>query len=56
MARTSQMLKDIEESPDGPGIAAIFDFDGTLTSEKSLHEHLHDQLAMAGLSQADSPV
>lgn len=31
-----------------------FDFEGSLTSEKSLHEHLHDQLAMAGLSQADS--
>jgi len=31
-----------------------YDFEGSLTSEKSLHEHLHDQLAMAGLSQADN--
>ncbi len=31
-----------------------FDFEGSLSSEKSLHEHLHDQLSMAGLSQADS--
>jgi RNA polymerase sigma-54 factor len=30
-----------------------FDFEGSLSSEKSLHEHLHDQLKMSGLSQAD---
>ncbi len=30
-----------------------YDFEGSLSSEKSLHEHLHDQLAMSGLSQAD---
>ena len=30
-----------------------FDFEGSLSSEKSLHEHLHEQLNMAGLSQAD---
>ncbi len=30
-----------------------YDFEGSLTSEKSLHEHLHDQLKMAGLSHAD---
>ena len=30
-----------------------FDFEGSLTSEKSLHEHLHEQLNMSGLSQAD---
>jgi len=29
------------------------DFEGTLTSEATLHEHLHDQLALAGLSAAD---
>ena len=38
----------------GRGGGEDFDFEGTLTSEKSLHEHLHDQLSMAGLSQADS--
>ncbi|MEM5518874.1 RNA polymerase factor sigma-54 [Henriciella sp. AS95] len=30
-----------------------YDFEGSLTSEKSLQEHLHDQLKMSGLSQAD---
>ncbi len=30
-----------------------YDFEGSLSSEKSLHEHLHDQLSMSGLSQAD---
>ncbi|GAB5454830.1 MAG: RNA polymerase factor sigma-54 [Henriciella sp.] len=38
----------------GRGGGEDFDFEGSLSSEKSLHEHLHDQLAMAGLSQADS--
>lgn len=37
----------------GRGVSDDYDFEGSLTSEKSLHEHLHDQLAMAGLSQAD---
>ncbi|MEM1088099.1 MAG: RNA polymerase sigma-54 factor, partial [Pseudomonadota bacterium] len=30
-----------------------FDFEGSLSTEKSLHEYLHEQLNMAGLSQAD---
>jgi len=30
-----------------------FDFEGSLTSEKGLREHLHEQLTMSGLSQAD---
>jgi RNA polymerase sigma-54 factor len=37
----------------GSGSSEGFDFEGTLTSEKSLHQHLHDQLNMSGLSQAD---
>lgn len=37
----------------GRGMSDDFDFEGSLTSDKSLHEHLHEQLAMAGLSQAD---
>lgn len=37
----------------GSGASEGFDFEGTLTSEKSLHEHLHEQLNMSGLSQAD---
>ena len=38
----------------GRGVSDDFDFEGSISSEKSLHEHLHDQLAIAGLSQADS--
>ena len=30
-----------------------YDFEGSVSSEKSLHEHLHDQLTMSGLSLAD---
>ena len=30
-----------------------YDFEGSVSSDKSLHQHLHDQLAMSGLSQAD---
>ncbi|MEQ8558567.1 MAG: RNA polymerase factor sigma-54 [Henriciella sp.] len=33
-----------------------YDFEGSVSSEKSLHEHLHDQLAMSGLSQADQMI
>ena len=38
----------------GRGGGEDFDFEGSLSSEKSLHQHLHDQLSIAGLSQADS--
>ena len=38
----------------GRGVSDDYDFEGSLTSEKTLHQHLHDQLAMSGLSQADS--
>ena len=30
-----------------------YDFEGSLSSSKTLHEHLHEQLTMVGLSQAD---
>ena len=30
-----------------------YDFEGSVSSETTLHEHLHRQLAMSGLSQAD---
>ena len=31
-----------------------FDFESILSSEKTLHAHLHEQLALAGLTQADN--
>ncbi|MEO0451470.1 MAG: RNA polymerase factor sigma-54 [Pseudomonadota bacterium] len=45
---------DWSSAGSGRGGSDDFDFEGSLSSEKTLHEHLHDQLAMAGLSQADS--
>ena len=30
-----------------------YDFEGSLSSETTLHEHLHKQISMSGLSQAD---
>ncbi|MEM9226055.1 MAG: RNA polymerase factor sigma-54, partial [Pseudomonadota bacterium] len=44
---------DWSQAGSGRQLSDDFDFEGVLTSEKSLHEHLHEQLAMAGLSQAD---
>ena len=44
---------DWSQASSGRGGGEDFDFEGILTSEKTLHEHLHDQLAMSGLSQAD---
>ena len=37
----------------GRGSGDDFDFEGMVSKGKSLHEHLHEQLGMAGLSQAD---
>ncbi len=45
---------DWSQAGSGRAVSDDFDFEGSLTSEKSLHEHLHEQLSMAGLSQADS--
>ncbi len=50
MARTSQMLKDIEASPDGPGVAAIFDFDGTLIAGYSATVFIREQVKRGDLS------
>lgn len=45
---------DWSQAGNGGGISGEdYDFEGSLTSEKSLREHLHDQLNMSGLSQAD---
>ncbi len=37
----------------GRGSGDDFDFEGSLTRDKGLREHLHEQLGMSGLSQAD---
>ncbi|MEM9937948.1 MAG: RNA polymerase factor sigma-54 [Pseudomonadota bacterium] len=45
---------DWSQAGSGRAMSDDFDFEGSLSSEKSLHEHLHEQLSMSGLSQADS--
>ncbi len=44
---------DWSQAGTGRGMSDDFDFEGSLSRDKSLHEHLHEQLNMAGLSQAD---
>lgn len=44
---------DWSQAGSGRQMSDNFDFEGSLSSEKSLREHLHEQLTMAGLSQAD---
>ena len=50
MATQKQLLKDIEAMPDGPDIAAIFDFDGTLIAGYSATVFIKEQLKRGDLS------
>ncbi|MFK8049975.1 MAG: HAD-IB family hydrolase [Halioglobus sp.] len=51
MASIKQLLKDVEESPDGSNIAAIFDFDGTIISGYSATVFIREQLKRGDLSK-----
>ena len=53
MASFKQLLKAIEESPSGPQIAAIFDFDGTLISGYSATALIKEQLRRGDISARD---
>lgn len=53
MASIKQLLKDIEESPEGPDIAAIFDFDGTIISGYSATVFIREQLKRGDLSKTN---
>jgi putative phosphoserine phosphatase/1-acylglycerol-3-phosphate O-acyltransferase len=44
MAQLKKLLKAIEDSPKGPGIAAIFDYDGTLIAGFSAPAFIREQL------------
>ncbi len=44
MASIEQLLEDIENSPSGPRITAIFDFDGTLIAGYSATVFIREQL------------
>ncbi len=48
-----QLLKAIEESPDGPKIGAMFDFDGTLIAGYSATVFIREQLRRGDLSARD---
>tara|TARA_R110002110_G_scaffold43803_1_gene135631 strand:+ start:36325 stop:38013 length:1689 start_codon:yes stop_codon:yes gene_type:complete len=50
MASIRQLLKDIEAAPDGPGVAAIFDFDGTVISGYSATLFIREQLRRGDLN------
>jgi putative phosphoserine phosphatase/1-acylglycerol-3-phosphate O-acyltransferase len=50
MNRLQQLIQDIEDSPDGPHIAAIFDFDGTLIAGYSATAFIKEQLKRGDLS------
>ena len=50
MATAKQLLKDIQDAPDGPGVAAIFDFDGTLIAGYSATTFIREQIRRGDLS------
>ena len=49
MASVKQLLKDIATAPDGPQVAAIFDFDGTIISGYSATSFIREQLRRGDL-------
>jgi putative phosphoserine phosphatase / 1-acylglycerol-3-phosphate O-acyltransferase len=53
MANIKQLLNDIEQSPSGPQIAAIFDFDGTIIAGFSATVFIREQLKRGDLSKRD---
>lgn len=53
MASLKQLLAAIEKSPEGPEIAAIFDFDGTIISGYSATVFIREQLRRGDLSPRD---
>jgi putative phosphoserine phosphatase/1-acylglycerol-3-phosphate O-acyltransferase len=50
MATLAQLLKDVEGSPEGPEIAAIFDFDGTVIAGFSAMVFIREQVRRGDLS------
>jgi len=50
MSNIQQLLQDIKDSPKGPRIAAIFDFDGTLIAGYSATAFVREQLKRGDLS------
>ncbi|MEH6634003.1 MAG: HAD-IB family hydrolase [Halioglobus sp.] len=50
MATINQLLQDIQDSPAGPQIAAIFDFDGTIIAGYSATTFIREQIKRGELS------
>jgi putative phosphoserine phosphatase/1-acylglycerol-3-phosphate O-acyltransferase len=50
MASIKELLRDIEASPDGPQVAAIFDFDGTIIAGYSATAFIREQIRRGELS------
>jgi putative phosphoserine phosphatase / 1-acylglycerol-3-phosphate O-acyltransferase len=50
MASVKQLLQDIEDSPSGPQVAAIFDFDGTIIAGYSATSFIREQLKRGDIS------
>ncbi len=53
MTTVKQLLQDIENSPRGPQIAAIFDFDGTIIAGYSAIAFVREQIRRGDLSPRD---
>ena len=53
MASLTQLLKDINAAPDGPEIAAIFDFDGTIIAGYSATSFIREQIKRGDLAPRD---
>ncbi|MEE4144594.1 MAG: HAD-IB family hydrolase [Halieaceae bacterium] len=50
MTTLKKLIKDIEAAPDGPQIAAIFDFDGTIIAGYSATSFIREQVRRGDLS------
>ena len=53
MASVNDLLRDIKDSPDGPQIAAIFDFDGTIIAGYSAFAFIREQIRRGDLSPGE---
>ena len=53
MASISTLLQDIDGSADGPAVAAIFDFDGTVIAGYSATAFIREQIRRGDISARD---
>ncbi|MEM1113545.1 MAG: HAD-IB family hydrolase [Pseudomonadota bacterium] len=53
MAGIAELLADIEASPDGPEVAAVFDFDGTIIAGYSATHFIREQVRRGDLSPTE---